>query len=113
MNAEVKTEMDMIFGTLLRKYRHDHGYTQGDMSEKLGISEKYVSRVETGTGGISKETLTKFMNILEISPNVLFKDFITNPQLKMEIEVSEQIRGLSEDKLQIVLKLAKMLKELR
>ena len=33
--------------------------TQAEMSEKLGISEKYVSRVETGIGGISKENVHK------------------------------------------------------
>ena len=59
MNAEVKSEMDRIFGLILKQYRNKNDYTQSEMAEKLGISEKYVSRVETGIGGISKETLAK------------------------------------------------------
>lgn len=61
MNAEVKSEMDKVFGMILKKYRLELNLTQAEMSEKLGISEKYVSRVETGMGGISKETLAKYM----------------------------------------------------
>ncbi len=113
MNAEVKTEMDSAFGTILKQYRKRYGYTQSELAEKLGISEKYVSRVETGMGGISKETLTKYMNILGISPNMIYKEFITNPKLKNQIELSEEICELPQEKLQIVLELTKMLKNLK
>ena len=42
MNAEVKSEMDRVFGSILKQYRNRLSYTQADMAEKLGISEKYV-----------------------------------------------------------------------
>lgn len=113
MNAEVKSEMDSVFGLILKQYRKRFGYTQSELSEKLGISEKYVSRIETGMGGISKETLTKYMNILGISPNTMYKDFINNPKIKMEMEVSEQVSGLSQEKLQIILEMIRMLKQLK
>ncbi len=113
MNAEVKSEMDKVFGQLLKQYRNKMDLTQAEMSEKLGISEKYVSRVETGIGGISKETLAKYINILGISPNLFYKDFITNPKVKKEIEVSEKLSELSLDKLEVILEMAKMLKNLK
>ena len=109
MNAEVKTEMDSVFGSILKRYRRSFGFTQAEMSEKLGISDKYVSRIETGTGGISKETLTKYMNILGISPNRMYKEFINNPKIKKEIEISE----LSPDKLDLILEMTKMLKNIK
>ena len=112
MNAEVKSEMDKVFGSLLKEYRNKLGYTQAEMSEHLGISEKYISRVETGISGISKETLAKYMNILGISPNLIYKEFINNPRVKKEIEVSEKLSELSTDKLDVILKIAKMLKDL-
>ena len=113
MNAEVKTEMDRVFGQLLKQYRKSIGLAQSEMSEKLGISEKYISRVETGIGGINKETLTKCMNILGISPNTMYKEFITHPRVKKEIEISEKLSDLSLDKLEVVLEMAKMLKDLK
>lgn len=105
--------MDKVFGMILKKYRMDLNLTQAELSEKLGISEKYVSRVETGMGGISKETLAKYMNILGISPNKMYKEFINNPRVKTEIEVSEQIASLSEEKLQIILEMTRLLKDLK
>ena len=113
MNAEVKSEMDRVFGSILKQYRNRLYYTQAEMAEKVGISEKYVSRVETGIGGINKETLTKCMNILGITPNLMYKEFINNPRVKKEIEVSEKISELSTEKLEIILEMTKMLKDLK
>ena len=113
MNAEVKSEMDRVFGSILKQYRNKMNYTKADMEEKLGISEKYVSRVETGIVGISKETLAKYVNILGITPNLFYKEFVSNPRVKKEIEVSEKLSELSTDKLEIVLEMAKMLKDLK
>lgn len=112
MNAEVKSEMDKVFGLILKQHRKDLNYTQADMAEKLGISEKYVSRVETGIGGISKETLAKYINILVISPNVMYKEFIKNPKVQQEIEISESLSELSTEKLELILEIAKKLKDL-
>ena len=112
MNAEVKSEMDRIFGSILKEYRNNLNLTQAELAEKLEISEKYVSRVETGNGGISKETLAKYMNILGISPNTMYKEFINNPRIKTEIEISERINGLSQDKLNIILEMINLLKKL-
>lgn len=112
MDTKIKSEMDKVFGSILKDYRLKNSLTQAEIAEKLGISEKYVSRIETGTGGISKETLAKYMNILGISPNTMYKEFINNPQIKTEIEVSEKINGLSEDKLNVILGMIELLKTL-
>lgn len=112
MNAEVKSEMDKVFGSILKDYRTRNKLTQAEMAEKLEISDKYVSRVETGTGGISKETLAKYMNILGISPNTMYKEFINNPRIKTEIEVSEQLSELPTEKLEVILEMIKLLKDL-
>lgn len=112
MNSEMKTEMDKVFGNLLKDYRMKFGYKQSELAEKLGISEKYVSRIENGIGGVRKETLINFMNILGISPNIMYKDFITNPKIKKEIKISEELTTLSEKKLDFLLELIKSLKEL-
>ena len=113
MNAEVKSEMDKVFGSILKDYRNRLKLTQAEMSEKLDISEKYVSRIETGTGGISKETLAKYMNILGISPNTIYKEFINNPRVKAEIEVTEKISELSPEKLEVVLEMVNLIKNLK
>lgn len=52
------------------------------------------------------------MNLLGISTNNLYKDFITNPELKQEIEISEKIDELPNDKIQALYKIVDVLKDL-
>ena len=49
-----KSEIDKIFGKILRDFRVKNGFTQEQLSEKLGISLKYISRIENGNNGSSK-----------------------------------------------------------
>ena len=52
-----KSEIDKIFGKILRDFRVKNGFTQEQLSEKLGISLKYISRIENGNNGIKTQTL--------------------------------------------------------
>ena len=74
------------------------GLTQEQLAEQLGISLKYISRIENGNNGIKTQTLIKYMNILKITPNTLYKEFITDSQTKKNIELTEKICSLSEEK---------------
>ena len=60
-----KSEIDKIFGKILRDFRVKNGLTQEQLSEKLGISLKYISRIENGNNGIKTQTLIKYMNMLK------------------------------------------------
>ena len=44
MNSISKSDIDKIFGKILRDFRIKNGYTQEVMAERLGISIKYISR---------------------------------------------------------------------
>ncbi len=97
MDSVSKSNIDKIFGKLLRDYRVKSGLTQEKLSEQLGISLKYISRIENGNNGVKTQTLIKYMNILGITPNTLYKEFITNADIKDSIELSEKIDKLSEE----------------
>lgn len=99
MNSISKTDVDKIFGKILRDFRIKNNLTQDNLSEKLGISLKYISRIENGNSGLKTQTLINCMNILGISPNTIYKDFITNENVKLQIELSEKMNTLSEEKL--------------
>ena len=53
------------------------------------------------------------MNILGISPNTMYKEFINNPKIKTEIEISEKITELSADKLNVILEMINLIKDLK
>ena len=72
--------------------------TQQQLSEKLGISLKYISRIENGNNGIKTQTLINYMNILGITPNTIYASFITDKEAAKNIEISEKLALLSDEK---------------
>ena len=102
MSSVSKSDIDKNFGKVLRKFRVRNGFTQEQLSEKLGISLKYISRIENGYSGIKTRTLINYMNILGITPNTIFKDFIINKDIIEQIEICEKLNQLSEDKINFV-----------
>ena len=59
MNSITKLDIDKAFGKILRDFRIKHRLTQEQLSEKLGISLKYISRIE-------KKVIKKLKSIVKI-----------------------------------------------
>ena len=98
MNHIYKEEIDQVLGKILKKYRMRNRMTQEQLSEKLGISLKYISRIENGNNGVKTQTLINYMNILGITPNTIYASFISNIDTIKDIEISEKISSLSDEK---------------
>ena len=60
--------MDIIkvFGTNLRKYRNEKGYSQEKFAELCGLHRTYISDIECFQRNISLENVQKIANALEI-----------------------------------------------
>ena len=99
---ESKNEINNSFGKVLKDFRVKKGYTQETMAEKLGISLKYISRIENGYSGIKTQSLINYMNFLGITPNTIFKELMTNQEIIKQIEISQKLNQLSEEKLNFV-----------
>lgn len=98
MNSVSKSDIDKNFGKILRDFRVKNNMTQEQLSEKLGISLKYISRIENGNNGVKTQTLINYMNILGITPNTIYASFITNKEAAKNIEISEKLISLTDDK---------------
>lgn len=112
MNSVSKSDIDKNFGKILRDFRLKNKLTQEQLSEKLGISLKYISRIENGNNGVKTQTLINYMNILGITPNTIYSSFITNQEAAKNIEISEKISSLSDDKKDFLNSIIDLLKEL-
>jgi transcriptional regulator with XRE-family HTH domain len=59
---------DNAFGKLVRAYREQRGWKQGDLAERWGFSREYVSQIERGKRKLDKpEQVTRLADILGIS----------------------------------------------
>lgn len=105
-------QINKVFGTIFQQYRLKNNYTQEKLAEELAKSTKTISQLETAKDGTSKKTDIDLMNLLGIAPNILYKDFITNPELKQKIEISEKINELPTDKIEALFKIIDILKGL-
>ncbi|GHV80191.1 hypothetical protein AGMMS49944_19820 [Spirochaetia bacterium] len=65
-------DIKAIFGANLKHYRKQRQLSQECLSEKLDITPKHLSTLETGAGFVSAELLEKITKILRVSASALF-----------------------------------------
>ena len=112
MEEITNEQINKIFGMVFQEYRQKNNLTQEKLAEELSKSTKTISQIETAKDGTSKKTDIDLMNFLGITPNALYKDFITNHDLKRKIEVSEKIENLDAEKIKALFKIIDILKNL-
>ena len=112
MKSLKKLDIDKVLGEVFKEYRVKNKLTQEKIAEKLGISVKYISRIENGTGGVKVETLVNYMNMLGITPNVIFEKLIVNKQLESQLQLSKKASKLSEEKIDFVVSVIDLLENL-
>ena len=61
-----------LFGRNVKKYRKQARLTQEQLSERLGISQKHLSIIETGTQFASASLIARISEELRFSPGDLF-----------------------------------------
>ncbi len=62
-----------MLGDRIKKLRKIKGYSQEKFAENIDISTTSLSLIETGKGFMTMGTLEKIVEILDISPQELFK----------------------------------------
>ncbi len=112
MEGITSEQINKKFGKTFQEYRLKKNLTQEKLAEELSKSTKTISQLETAKDGTSKRTDIDLMNFLGITPNILYKDFITNKEVKQKIELSEKIENLSPEKIEALLKIVDVFKEL-
>ncbi len=112
MKSATKKEIDTVVGKIVKEYRLKKSLTQDELAKELNITPKYISRVENGISGLGDETLIKYINFFGITPNILYQELITNEDIKSQIEISNKISELSQDKLGFLMQFIELLKNI-
>lgn len=80
-----KNNIKEILGRNIRKYRELKGYTQESFIEKIGIGTSTISNIECGKSFPGPENLQKIIDVLEVSPELLFaKDILVDEKFMFE-----------------------------
>jgi transcriptional regulator with XRE-family HTH domain len=87
MNENLKKKTNKSVGQNIRTIRHQRGWSQEDVANRLGISIPAFSKIETGVTDINLSRLEQIANIYEVN--------VTN-LLSLDVEEAEpQVSNLS------------------
>jgi len=67
MNDNLKKKTNKSVGMNIRTLRHQHGWSQEDVADRLGISIPAFSKIETGVTDINLSRLEQIANVYEVS----------------------------------------------
>lgn len=84
-----------LFGNNLHSYRKLRGFSQEQLAEKLNISVKHLSTLETGKVFASADLIEKLSDILNVSISALFytpeeKSFDESDLCKISLILEEE-----------------------
>ena len=67
------TKKDLRLAKAIRKHRKLLGFTQQELADKVGVSQRYIQYLESAKGIPSLKTLHKLVKTLKIPSGELFK----------------------------------------
>lgn len=77
--------MDVVkFGSLLKELRKEHGLTQEQLAEKLGVTNRTISRWETGTNVPDLDILIDLSEFYQIDVKELLNGERKTAEIKMD-----------------------------
>ena len=80
MSETIKKKTNKSAGKNIRTLRHEHGWSQEDVANRLGISIPAFSKIETGVTDINLSRLEQIANIFEVSVvNLLSLEYTQEP----------------------------------
>ena len=90
----------ILLGQRIRHYRHAKKLTQEQLAERVDISPSFLGHIERGSRIASLETVMKFCEVLDVTPNKLLSNV-----LQPEVELPETITLVPQEFLQEVARL--------
>lgn len=94
-----KKNINIEIGGRIKKARETAGLTQERFAELIQLGPKNVSAIERGVVGISLTTVQRICEVLSISSDVLFFDYVeTNDEAHI---LSERLKHLSPEQFEI------------
>ncbi len=94
-----------LIGRRIKEARQARGLSQEALSEKVGMSSKYLSSVERGKENPTLDTLIKLANALGVEPSELFSYQHERSPKELKQLISRLMNEGHDEKLKLLAKL--------
>ena len=102
--------LNQSIGKMISNARKVAGLTQAELSEIVGVSEKYLSRIECGRQMPNVVIVIKLCEVLNISADNLFS---LNQAISSDDKILEEISAFSTYEQEQIVKIIKIIKEIK
>ena len=85
--------MKVPFGGKIREVRERKRMTIREVAEKAGVSESLISQIERNKVSPAIDTLLKIIDILDIDPDFIFRDFKKDHDVNL-VRANEKVRAV-------------------
>lgn len=92
----------MKIGPLIKKIRIVRGFTQVQLAKKVGITQNYMSLIETDSKTPSNEKIKAFAKHLNISEDAI-QFLSTEPPIELDSDSKKQYVKLQQNVLSLIL----------
>lgn len=100
-------------GKNIQRLRKEKGLTQEELSIRAAISKNHLSRIETGTGSMSLDSLIVIANALNTTPDyVLIGEYDITPD-RASLLIRDKLKGLTSDEMLYIMKAVDLFHELK
>lgn len=100
-----------LFGKRIRELRKKAGYTQEELSCKVDVDSKSISRIETGKFLPFLDLLYRLSQVFNVEYNEMLRFEHHKEVEELKSEASFILESLSQEKLKLAYKLLKTLSE--
>lgn len=100
----MKTTKELL-GARIKELRKAKRLSQDELSEKINIDPKHISRIEVGKSYPSLDTLEKIAKALNVEIKDLFEFMHLSRSKELTDNVSKLLKEADEDNLRLILKI--------
>ena len=97
-------DLKKMIGSRIQEIRNKKGITQDQLSEKVGISSKYLSSIERGKENPTLNTILKMARSLDVMPDEFFTHLEIEDPGKRKSMIIEMLDEADDDKLKLAYK---------
>ncbi len=98
-----------LIGQRIKEIRTAKKLTQEYLADQTGVNVSHISNIETNKVKVSLTLLIAICNTLDVTVDYLLGNEYHNPASATEKELINTMKNMKQDKLEILLKIAKVL----